>query len=64
MQQINQPSVSNLSARRETVQDKHRNAFDVGILYPSFTISNLENSGENGDGDAHRATNNHPDLGI
>lgn len=51
MQQINQPLVSNLSGRGETVQDKHRNAFDVAILYPSFTISNLEISRENGDGE-------------
>lgn len=51
MQQINQPLVSNLSGRGETAQDKHRNAFDVGILYPSFTISNLEISRENGDGE-------------
>ena len=40
-----------ISARGETLQDKHRSAFDVGILYPSLTISNLEISGENGDGE-------------
>lgn len=33
----------------ETVQDKQRNVFDVGILYPLFTNSNLEVSRENGD---------------
>ena len=32
----------------ETLQDKHRNMFDAGILYPSFTISNLGISGDNG----------------
>lgn len=40
-----------ISGRGETLQDKHRSAFDVGTLYPSLTISNLEISRENGDGE-------------
>lgn len=37
-----------ISGRAETLQDKHRSVFDVGILYPSFTISNLDVSKEKG----------------
>lgn len=40
-----------ISGRGETLQDKHRNVFDVGILDPSFTVCNLEVSKENGDGE-------------
>lgn len=42
---------SNLSGREETAQDKHRNTSEVGIPYPSFSNSNLDVSGGNGDGE-------------
>ena len=47
--------LGDISGRGETLKDKRRNIFGVGIFYPSFTMSNLEISRKNGDSERNQS---------